>query len=137
MPDSLPELIADRTALTQVITSLLENASKVSSEGERITLRVEVKGEREEQVYVLLQVTDQGGGVQPQDLTHVFSRLYRAPIPGVGDTGAGLSIVKTLVEALHGRIWVDSEPGLGATFSVLLPISALETQIDETGESWL
>jgi len=137
MPDSLPELIADRTALTQVVTSLLENAGKVTSEGERITLRVEVKGEREEQVYVLLQVTDQGGGVQPQDLTHVFSRLYRAPIPGVGDTGAGLSIVKTLVEALRGRIWVDSEPGIGTTFSVLLPISALEIQPDEAGEPWL
>ena len=68
---------------------------------------------------------DQGGGIPTHDLPRVFSRLYRADNPlieGVGDTGVGLSIAKTLVEAHNGRIWVDSESGKGSTFSVLIPL---------------
>ena len=76
--------------------------------------------------YVLIQVKDSGGGIPAEDLPRVFTRLYRADnvlIQGVGDTGVGLSIAKTLTEAQKGRIWVDTEPGTGATFSVLLPIA--------------
>jgi two-component system, OmpR family, phosphate regulon sensor histidine kinase PhoR len=74
---------------------------------------------------VLLQVADTGVGIPSEELPRLFSRLYRAENPaiqGVGDPGIGLSIVKSLVEALGGRIWVDSAPGKGSTFSVLLPI---------------
>jgi two-component system phosphate regulon sensor histidine kinase PhoR len=73
----------------------------------------------------MIQVTDSGGGIPEEDLPRVFTRLYRADnvlIQGVGDTGVGLSIAKTLTEAQHGRIWVESEAGVGATFNVLLPI---------------
>ena len=73
-----------------------------------------------------MQIADQGGGIPKEDLPRVFSRLYRADNPliqGVGDTGVGLSIVKTLVEAHNGRIWVDTEMGKGSTFSLLIPIA--------------
>jgi signal transduction histidine kinase len=73
---------------------------------------------------VLLQVTDTGGGIPSEDIPRVFTRLYRADnvlIQGVGDTGVGLSIAKTLTEAQNGRIWVESEAGSGSTFSVLMP----------------
>jgi signal transduction histidine kinase len=76
--------------------------------------------------YVLIQVTDTGGGISPEDLPRVFTRLFRADnvlIQGVGDTGVGLSIAKTLTEAQKGRIWVESKANVGSTFSVLLPIS--------------
>jgi len=75
--------------------------------------------------YILIQVSDQGGGIASEDLPRVFTRLYRADnvlIQGVGDTGVGLSIAKTLTEAQHGRIWVESEKGSGSIFSVLLPL---------------
>jgi signal transduction histidine kinase len=88
-------------------------------------LRVQTK-EEEGREYVLLQVTDTGGGIPAEDLPRVFTRLYRADnvlIQGVGDTGVGLSIAKTLTEAQKGRIWVESEIGKGSTFSVLLPIA--------------
>ena len=76
--------------------------------------------------YVLIQVKDSGGGIPSEDLSRVFTRLYRDDnvlIQGVGDTGVGLSIAKTLTEAQRGRIWVETDAGVGSTFSVLLPIA--------------
>ena len=64
----------------------------------------------------------------------MFTRLYRADnvlIQGVGDTGVGLSIAKTLTEAQKGRIWVESELGKGSTFSVLLPIATNLTESEK------
>ena len=81
----------------------------------------------------MIQVTDSGVGIPSEDIPRVFTRLYRADnvlIQGVGDTGIGLSIAKTLTEAHHGRIWVESEQGVGSTFSVLLPISG-ETLVEK------
>jgi signal transduction histidine kinase len=73
-----------------------------------------------------VSVTDTGGGIVPEDRNRVFQRLYRADNPlitGLGDTGVGLSIAKALVEANGGRIWVESEMGVGSTFSFVLPLS--------------
>ena len=104
---------------------LLQNAGAVSPNEGTITLRVQTQTEGGQE-YVLLQVTDTGGGIAPEDIPRVFTRLYRADnvlIQGLGDTGVGLSIAKTLTEAQDGRIWVESEAGVGSTFSVLLPMT--------------
>jgi two-component system, OmpR family, phosphate regulon sensor histidine kinase PhoR len=90
-----------------------------------VDLKVQTKLEGGQE-YVLIQVTDTGGGIPAEDLPRVFTRLYRADnvlIQGVGDTGVGLSIAKTLTEAQKGRIWVETKMGSGSTFSVLLPIA--------------
>lgn len=124
IPENSPLIQADREALQQILIHLLQNAGAATPMEGTITLRVRLEQERE-QDYVLLQVTDSGGGIPTEDLARVFSRLYRADnalIEGVGDTGVGLSIAKALTEAQRGRIWVESDPGAGATFSVLLPI---------------
>jgi signal transduction histidine kinase len=116
---------ADREALQQILIHLLQNAGAATPVEGRITLRVQVEDEAG-QDYVLIQVTDTGGGISAEDLPRVFTRLYRADnvlIQGIGDTGVGLSIAKTLTEAQYGRIWVDSKQGEGATFSVLLPLA--------------
>jgi signal transduction histidine kinase len=92
-----------------------------------IALSVRIETQEHEPGYALLQIADSGEGIPPEDLPRVFSRLYRSDNPGiqgVGDNGVGLTIVKTLVEAHGGRIWVDSDPGNGATYSVLLPLNA-------------
>ena len=71
-----------------------------------------------------MQVTDSGGGIKSEDLPEVFARRYRAEnslLQGVGDTGVGLSIARSLCEAQGGRIHVDTEMGFGSTFSVILP----------------
>jgi signal transduction histidine kinase len=83
--------------------------------------------------YLLIQVRDTGGGVPPEDVPRVFAPLYRAddvPARGVGDAGMGLFIAKTLTEAQNGRIWVDTEPGVGSTYSVLIP-TARVMPVDE------
>jgi two-component system, NtrC family, sensor histidine kinase KinB len=77
-----------------------------------------------EQDYVLVQVADSGGGIAAADLLHVFSSQPSASaIQGLGTCELDLPRLKNLVEALGGRAWVDSDPGNGATFSVLLPVT--------------
>lgn len=125
MPDRLPQLRADRDALGQIFFHLLKNAGDASPIEGEILLRASTYQIDDNQEYILIQFADQGGGIPTEDLPRVFSRLYRADNPlieGVGDTGVGLSIAKTLVEAHNGRIWVDTESGKGSTFSVLIPL---------------
>lgn len=126
LPHELPRIHADRDALQQILIHLLKNAGAASPVEGEIYLRASENGEEENQGFLLFQVADQGGGIPEEDLPRVFSRLYRADNPlieGVGDTGVGLSIVKTLVEAHDGKIWVDTETDVGSTFNLLLPLS--------------
>ena len=125
LPKKLAALHADREALQQILIHLLQNAGAATPFEGTIRLMVQTRIE-EGAEFILIQVTDSGSGIPAEDLSRVFTRLYRADnvlIQGVGDTGVGLSIAKTLTEAQHGRIWVESKVGVGSTFSVLLPIS--------------
>ncbi len=125
LPKKVAPLHADREALQQIMIHLLQNAGAATPIEGTIRLKVQTTNEKDQE-YVMIQITDGGGGIPAEDLPRVFTRLYRADnvlIQGVGDTGVGLSIAKTLTEAQHGRIWVESQPGVGATFSVLLPIT--------------
>jgi len=125
IPETPPKLQTDRDALQQVLIHLLQNASAATPTEGTITLRVQTQSE-DANHYLLIQVADTGGGISASDITRVFARRYRADnslIQGLGDTGVGLSIAKTLVEAQNGRIWVETDMGTGSTFSVLLPIT--------------
>jgi signal transduction histidine kinase len=134
MPKALEPIFADREALQQILIHLLQNAGAASPVEGSVTLRVRMEKEGEGD-YVLIQVTDTGGGIPAEDLPRVFSRLYRADnvlIQGIGDTGVGLSIAKTLTEAQGGRIWVETDLGTGSSFSVLLP-NQQPPAIEESG----
>jgi signal transduction histidine kinase len=125
LPKKLVPIQADREALQQILIHLLQNAGAATPFEGKIRLKVQTRTE-EDREFILIQVTDTGGGIASGDIPRVFTRLYRADnvlIQGVGDTGVGLSITRTLTEAHHGRIWVESEQGVGSTFSVLLPIA--------------
>lgn len=125
LPKNMALIQADREALQQIVIHLLQNAGSASPVEGSVDLRVQKQAEGEQE-YVLIQVTDSGGGIPTEDLPRVFTRLYRADnvlIQGVGDTGVGLSIARTLTEAQKGRIWVETKPGVGSTFSVLLPLA--------------
>lgn len=124
LPDPQMQVQTDREALQQILIHLLQNASGATPADGTVTLRIQIQREGE-QDYLLIQVSDTGGGIPTENLPQVFARRYRADnalIPGLGDTGVGLSIAKTLTEAQQGRIWVETEAGIGSTFSVLLPV---------------
>ena len=123
LPENLPPIYADRDALQQIIGQLLQNAGAVTPSDGSVALRASTREEDNGQ-FLIVQVTDTGGGIAADDLPRVFARRYRADhalIQGVGDKGVGLSIARTLVEAHGGRIWVESQAGRSSTFSVLLP----------------
>jgi signal transduction histidine kinase len=141
MPPVLPPVYADRDSLNQIVMNLLSNAGQCSKPGTEIQVRVQVE-EQDDQVdgipsYVLVSVTDTGGGIAPEDHRRVFHRFYRADNPlitGLGETGVGLSIAKALVEAHGGRIWVESEIGTSSTFSFILPLSSDVSSSDRDNE---
>jgi signal transduction histidine kinase len=135
LPEKLPSIHADRDALQQVLVQLIQNAGAVTPVDGTVSLQVEIQDEPADGQAVAIHVTDCGGGIAPEDLSRVFSRRYRAEnalIQGIGDTGVGLSIVKTLVEMHGGRIWVDSMPGEGSIFSVLLPLQSGQALKDQS-----
>jgi signal transduction histidine kinase len=124
IPDSALLIRTDRDAFQQILIHLLQNATGATQVEGIVTLRVQIQSESNEH-FISIQVTDTGGGISSNDISRVFARRYRAEhslIQGLGDTGVGLSIAKALVEAQGGRIWVETEPGRGSTFSILLPV---------------
>ncbi|MGH2581895.1 MAG: ATP-binding protein [Anaerolineales bacterium] len=121
----LPELNTDRDAVQQIIYHLLQNALDATPPQGSILMRAFRESQPELGDYVLIRIKDSGGGIPEEHLSRVFSRIYRSTNPvieGVGDTGVGLSIAETLTRALGGRIWVESDRGVGSAFNVLLPI---------------
>ena len=121
LDEHLPSLCTDRDSLYQIVSHLLANAGQCSQSGTEVL----VSAHQAQDNFLSVSVTDTGGGIHPADRQRVFSRRYRADNPlieGLGDTGIGLSIARTLVEAHGGRIWVESEMGRGSTFTFLFPI---------------
>jgi signal transduction histidine kinase len=122
--EASPHIQTDRDALQQILIHLLQNATAATHAEGNITLRVQMQSEKGNH-FISIQVVDNGGGIASEDIPRVFARRYRAEhslIQGLGDTGVGLSIARALVEAQNGRIWVDTESGVGSTFSVLIPV---------------
>jgi signal transduction histidine kinase len=127
MPDQLPPVYGDWDALHQAIIHLLQNAGSATPAGGKVTVQAQQEGGEGDKHYILVRVTDQGGGIPPEEQVRIFSQLYRSgniSIKGVGESAISLSIVKTLVEAQGGRIWLESRVGEGTTFSMLLPASS-------------
>jgi len=117
-PAGLPPLQADADRLERILLNLLSNATKYSAPGTEIMLAAQREADG-----VTVTVSDRGAGIAADDLPHIFERFYRAT--GVTrkaeGIGLGLYITRLLVEAHGGRIWVESRPGEGSTFSFTLP----------------
>ena len=121
LQDGLPQAMADRRRVVQVLDNLLANAARHSPSDNPITLSVGREG-----VHVVFSVADLGAGVPAERFPGLFRRY--SPLedeqvaPGTGDSGLGLAICKGIVEAHGGRIWAESDgEGLGATFTFTVP----------------
>jgi signal transduction histidine kinase len=126
-PD-LPETMIDPRRLEQVLHNLIVNAIKYSPDGTPITIRVERVGND-----IQVSVKDQGVGIAPEHLEHVFERFYRVDgelARRTGGSGLGLPICRGLVEAHGGRIRVESKVGSGSTFSFTIPITPVTRQTE-------
>lgn len=123
--DDIPPLHVDRDAMIQIIGQLISNAYLVSPPDSEINLRAETRQMDGEGSSVFFSISDRGGGIHPDDEERVFARKYKAENPliqGLGDTGVGLSIAKTLVEAQGGRLWMESNFDVGTQFNIELPM---------------
>jgi len=124
LPEEPLSIHTSPSAIRKVVDQLLSNAENVTPNGGNIAVSAHLERSETDQDYVLLRIADGGEGIAPQDLSRVFSpREAGTSIQGTSENGTELSSVKTLVEMLGGRAWVDSDPGHGAMFSVLLPVS--------------
>ncbi len=126
LPDDDSTVMVSKDALLQILENLIENACLVTPTDGQIRLLARVEPQENLRSFIHISVTDQGGGIEKADISRVFMRRYKMENPhiqGIGDIGVGLSIVKSLVELNKGRVWVESAPGAGSTFSVLLPLA--------------
>ncbi|MEM7034925.1 MAG: ATP-binding protein, partial [Chloroflexota bacterium] len=129
LPDSLPPIEVDPDGIRQIMANLLGNAAKSTPAGGNVTVKVSVThGDADqsgEERWLQVTVVDSGGGIAEKDIDHVFDRFYAAEQPliqGLGETGVGLSVVKYLVEAHGGKIWLDTDIGVGSSFHFVLMI---------------
>ncbi|MDK3157935.1 ATP-binding protein [Kamptonema cortianum] len=109
----------DARLIERVIFNLMDNAIKYSPEGSEIRIRAHSEADE-----FYFSIADNGPGIPPESLPHVFERFYRvdkARSNDTGGTGLGLSIAKHIIQKHNGKISAESKPGQGATFSFTIP----------------
>lgn len=122
-PDIPHQLFGDEIRIRQIILNLVNNAVKYTEEG-KVTLKVGHRKREDEEIDLLVSVTDTGIGIREEDLDKLFNSFQRVDMAAnrkIEGTGLGLSITKQLVEQMNGSIQVDSVYGQGSTFSISLP----------------
>ncbi len=121
LSDQEMELVGDANLLEHAFINLIDNAAKYSVPPAQITITM-----KHEKDKIIVNVADKGIGIPAADLEHVFQRFYtvdKAHSRKMGGSGLGLSIVETIIEKHYGHISVDSEVGVGTTFTVILPVT--------------
>jgi signal transduction histidine kinase len=131
IPESTPKLRTNRGKLQQILLNLINNSFAAVSDGGHleITSKLENNGD------ILLSVSDDGCGIPKSDIQRVFEPFFTTK-DQMGGTGLGLSITYGLVTELGGRIEVESEPGKGSTFTIILPQIAKESKGEDNENSF-
>jgi two-component system NtrC family sensor kinase len=115
--DKLPKVLGDKTGLQQVVLNIITNARDAMSEGDSLTIKTNTC---EENKHVCMQFIDTGTGIEHSIIDKIFNPFFTTKRPGEG-TGLGLSLSYGIITNHKGEIFVESEHGKGATFSVRLP----------------
>ena len=121
IPEQLPLIKVDASRMIRVFSNIISNAIKYSPQGGTITI-----GARSTKKNIFIWIQDEGLGIPPQSQTKIFNRFYRVNDGDrriAGGLGLGLALVKEIVEAHNGRVWVESKENRGSTFFVELPRS--------------
>jgi signal transduction histidine kinase len=115
--EKFPIILADETRIEQVLSNLISNALKYAPKGE-ICISGQIRPEQ-----VIICISDEGPGIDPRDMPHVFDRFYRAEdaVRKTKGAGLGLYLAKAIIEAHGGRIWIDPQPNHGARICFSLP----------------
>lgn len=121
----MPDITADKLSLEQIFGNLLDNAVKYLDPQRRGEIEIAAESRADETVFT---VRDNGRGIAAEDIPRAFEVFRRVGTQDVPGEGMGLAYVKTLVKRLGGRIWCDSAPGEGTTFSFTIP--AVQTKPD-------
>jgi two-component system OmpR family sensor kinase len=141
-------VVGDEVGLRQVVGNLMSNAMTHTPDGTPIDITIRVgelangRAPEPSGPAVILEVKDHGPGLTREQQEHVFERFYRtdrARSRTAGGTGLGLAIVAAMIDAHHGKVWVDSQPGAGASFGFALPLApearhAHDDEADNTDE---
>src|SRR3990172_3378929 len=136
IPDDLPPIQGDQDAIIQILSHLMTNALGASPMNGEIVVSAQVH-DTPEGKFLLLSVSDEGEGIEPEELGRIFHRVYDTGdiiLRGLGEGGVGLPIVKALSEAIGGRVWVESHLGAGSTFTVLMPTATPDAVEAEASE---
>jgi len=125
LAEDLPAVLTDGLMLERIFTNLVFNALKFTPRGGRVILSSSARGDR-----VVASVSDSGAGIAPEELEKIFDKGWQGSTRAAGEgTGLGLYIVKILVDALDGRIDVDSKVGRGTRFVVTFPVAATKSEM--------
>ena len=121
MDGELCEICGDWEALTRALWNLLDNAVKYSPDSPTVLVEV-----AREQYAVSISVRDRGLGITPKEQKQIFRKFFRgsaAKAAGVKGTGIGLAMVQYIIQAHGGKMRLESAPGVGSTFTIVLPVS--------------
>jgi CheY-like chemotaxis protein len=133
--EDIPErLIGDDQRLAQVITNLVGNAIKFTPEEGRIDINAQLMKEENNICTIKLSVSDTGIGISPDQSERLFESFHQAESSSTrnyGGTGLGLAISKSIVEMMNGKIWMDSQYGIGSTFYFTIELERENISEDE------
>jgi len=124
-PPSALQVRCNPRRMAQAVENLVSNAIKYSNAGGQVAVTAS-----EDEGHVFVSVSDEGIGISREVQPRVFDRFYRGKsedVAGIRGTGLGLSIVKAVIDKHGGRVWVESQPGVGSTFSFILPAPDAQT----------
>ena len=118
---TLPPVLGDRTGLALMLDNLVDNVIRHSRGEHALAITASVAGR-----FVVLDVSDRGGGIPPDEVRHVTQKFYRGRLAGHGGTGLGLAIAARIVDDHRGTLKIDSEPGVGTTMRIAIPAAPVQ-----------